>query len=230
MDCQRVKLTLSALQDGCVVEAERRELAAHLERCSDCSQHWDQLAMIRAAVRGIPKRPVPNHVSFALRAIASHEAEQRRRYTGLSGQVRKFHEVSSLWAHNLMRPLALPAAGGLASAVFLFSMVMTNFQGIYRQHSNDVPIAIATIPTVRTSMLDIANAEITVDVFVDENGRVIDFSFPEGYGGFSSSQMRRMLENNLVFTEFNPATTFGQPTAGWVRLKFKGRSQIDVKG
>jgi hypothetical protein len=230
MDCQRVKLTLSAFQDGRVVESERRAVAAHLSRCGDCSRYFSQLEAVRQSVRSMPRRPVPAHLAFSLRSIASREAARRRRYTGLRGRLQHVRDEFTLFANNLMRPLALPAAGGLASAVFLFSMVMTNFRGINTVHANDVPLAIATEPSVRAMLLDMADAEIFVDVFVDGQGRVIDFSFPEGYGSYNTSQMRRKLENSLVFTEFNPATTFGQPTSGWVRVKFRGRSEIDVKG
>jgi hypothetical protein len=107
---------------------------------------------------------------------------------------------------------------------------MTNFQGIVLQPANDIPIALATEPSVKNVLMDASEAEIIVDVFVDETGRVIDYSLPDGYGPLNTSQLRRKLENTVLFTEFSPATIFGQPTSGWVRVKYHGRSQIDVQG
>lgn len=231
MDCQQVRLLLSSFQDGCVVESERRAIGGHLARCGPCSQHLGQLEMVRQSMRAMPRRPMPSHLAFSLRSLASREAARRRYYAGFRGLVRIFAERAALFANNLMRPLALPAAGGLASAVFLFSMVMTNFQGIVRQHPNDVPLSFATEPSVRSVLFEMAeDAEITVDVLVDEQGRVIDYSFPDGYGNLDTAPMRRKLESTLLLTEFNPATTFGQPVSGWVRVKFTGRSEIVVKG
>lgn len=230
MDCQQTRLMLSALQDGCVVESERRLLLAHLKHCAACSLLQAELDMVRQSVRSVKSRPMPSHLAMSLRAMASREASRRRRYVDLRTWLRHFGEHAALSINNLMRPIALPAAGGLASAVFLFSMVMTNFQGIIVSHPNDVSIAIATVPSVRAMLLDMSEAEITVDVFVDEQGRVIDYSFPDGYGSANTASQRRKLENSLLFTEFTPATTFGMPTSGWVRVKFSGRSQIDVKG
>ncbi|MBI5281711.1 MAG: zf-HC2 domain-containing protein [Candidatus Solibacter usitatus] len=234
MDCQNVKSMLSALQDrdmsGLVPESEQLPLRRHLAGCRDCSLHAGQLDLVRHALRARPVRPMPAHLAFSLRAMASREAARRRRYATFNAWLRHRLDHISLSINNLMRPIALPAAGGLASAVILFSMVMTNFQGIVRDHHNDVPLAIATNPSMKALLLDVSDAEIAVDVFVDENGRVIDYSFPEGFGTDNTSEMRRKLENSLLFTEFNPATTFGQPTSGWVRVKFKSRSQIDVKG
>ena len=230
MECQQVKETLSAFQDGCVIESEQRAVAAHVRKCRDCAAHLDQLSAVRRSLRAMPRRPMPANLTLSLRAMASRESSLRRRYAGFSGWVKQQADHLSLFSNNLMRPIALPAAGGLASAVLLFSMVMTNFQGIVRQPLNDIPLGIATEPMVRSMMLDVSDAEFTVDLFVDEQGRVIDYSFPDGYGSMNTSQLRRKLENSLLFTEFIPATSFGQPTSGWVRVKFERGREIDVKG
>lgn len=231
MDCQHVKLMLSSLLDECLVDSERRTIAAHLARCGGCSQHLGQLELVRQSLRAAPRRPMPIHLIYSLRSLASREATRRRYYTGFRGVVRALGEHAALFAANLMRPFALPAAGGILSAVFLFCMVMTNFQGIIREHPNDVPLALATEPSVRSIPFDLAgDSEFTVDVLIDEQGRVIDYSFPDGFGSLSTASLRRYLESALLLTEFNPGTTFGQPVSGWVKVKFTGRSQIDVRG
>lgn len=231
MDCQQVKLTLSAFQDGRVLDAERREIEAHLTRCAHCSERLAQMEMVKYSVRTLPRRALPPHLVFALRSLASKEAARQRYYAGIRGAVRAARERASLWMSNLMKPVALPAAGGLVSAVFLFALVLTNLQGIVRQHVNDVPLAVVTTPTVKSVLYDLADdSEVTLDIFVDEQGRVIDYAFPEGHGTLGSHEMRRRLENTLLLTTFNPGTAFGQPVSGWVRVKFRGRSEIDVRG
>ncbi len=230
MDCQQIRLMLSAFQDGCVVESERRATEQHLARCPECSRMAAQMEMARQSVRSVPRLQPPVHLLYALRAMASREAAYRRRYAGFRGWLLGMYERLALFSNNLMRPLAVPAAGGLASAVFLFSMVMPNFYGIVHQHINDIPISISTETTVRSAFVELASgADVIVDVLVDDQGRVIDYSFPDGYGSMNTSRMRRLLENTLLLTDFNPATTFGQPITGWVRVKYHS-SQIDVKG
>lgn len=231
MDCQQVKLTLSAFQDGRVLDSERRDIEQHLAACDACAERYAQLELVRQSVRGLPRRPVPVHVVYALRSLASKEAARRRYYAGLRGALRAAGERASLWVNNLMRPVALPAAGGLVSAVFLFTLVLTNFQGIVRNHPDDVPLAVVTAPTVRSVLFDLSDdSEVTLDVFVDEQGRVLDFTIPESFGAGASHEMRRRLAATLLMTSFNPATAFGQPVSGWVRVKFRGRSGIDVRG
>jgi len=230
MDCQEVRTLISAMADGCVVDAERRDAMAHLEGCAECAGHARQIVEIRRRMKETPARPVPAELGLQLRVIASREAARRRTINGFAGQIKAWRAAFSFWANNLMRPLAVPAMGGLASAVVLFSMVMTNFQGIVRAHPQDVPTVLYTVASVRSSLdLALGPEEIAVDVFVDEQGRVIDYAFPSGYGRYNTASIRRGLENSLLFTQFHPATSFGKPTSGWVRVSFR-RSEIQVQG
>jgi len=41
--------------------------------------------------------------------------------------------------------------------------------------------------------------------------------------------LRHSIENSLLFTEFWPATNFGRPIAGTIRISFRS-SHIDVRG
>jgi anti-sigma factor RsiW len=229
MDCSNVRESLILLQDGWVTEADRRALDAHLSGCAECARLREQYAAVRSSLRALPRKPVPHNVSMALRVTASKEASRRRAYAGFFGRLNEVREHFQLHMNHLMRPLALPAAGGLLSAVFLFTAMMPNLFTA-RTKSWDVPIAIATDAQVKSStLLEMSEAEIFIDILVDENGRVIDYALPEGSGLPKSSLIRRRLENTLLFTEFNPATTFGRPVPGWVRVNFRG-IEIDVKG
>ena len=71
--------------------------------------------------------------------------------------------------------------------------------------------------------------DLLVDVSVDEYGRMIDYSIPQAYYLKSSPELRRHIENHLITMVFNPATSFGQPTSGRIRLWFR-TSRIDIKG
>jgi hypothetical protein len=165
-----------------------------------------------------------------LRSLASREAARRRRQVDLRARVRDVTERLTFWASGLMKPLALPAAGGLAAAVLLFVAVMTNFQGIISApQPGDVPTILATEAQLKSTLLDTAPEEINVDVLVDEQGRVIDYSLPKGLDLAARQELKRVIGSSLLFTQFHPATMFGQPTAGWVRVKFR-RTQVEVRG
>lgn len=229
MECSNVREKLILLQDGWVTESERRDVIHHVANCSRCAALQEQYAAVRSSVRALPRKPVPANVTMELRVMASREASRRRLYSGFMGRLRELRDHLEFQVNDLMRPIALPAAGGLLSAVFIFATMVPNLS-TDRTHTWDVPIAIATDAQVKSSsLLDMAEAEISIDILVDENGRVIDYALPEGSGLPKSSLIRRRLENTLLFTEFNPATTFGRPVVGWTRVTFRG-IEIDVKG
>jgi hypothetical protein len=56
-----------------------------------------------------------------------------------------------------------------------------------------------------------------------------DYSIPKAWHLKSSPELRRSIESHLITMVFNPATSFGQPTSGRIRLWFR-TSRIDIKG
>jgi len=230
MDCLQVQWMLSALLDGRIVESERRAVENHLASCAECGAQYAGLVNVQTALRAVPVRQVDRQLSLALRSLASREAARRRRQVDFRARVRDLAERLSFWANGLMKPLALPAAGGLASAVLLFMAVMTGFQGIISApQPGDVPTILATEAELKSTLLDTAPEEINVAVLVDEQGRVIDYSLPKGLDLAARQELKRALGNSLLFTQFHPATMFGRPTLGWVRVTFR-RTQLDVRG
>lgn len=229
MDCQQTKLMLGSLQDGRVLDSERFEITRHLRACPDCARHSEELRAVRSMVNALPAKPVPPSLALSLRVAASKEAQRRRLYAGIRGWFRQRAESFQLSVQNMMRPLALPAAGGLFSTFILFSAVLTNYQGIVREPTDDVPTILATGATMKSGLFsadDLTPEILTVDVLVDGQGRAIDFVLPPEMGP-NNKELNRRLAQALLFTQFEPATAFGQPTRTWVKISYR---RIDVKG
>jgi hypothetical protein len=107
---------------------------------------------------------------------------------------------------------------------------MTGFQGIISvPQPGDIPTVLATEAQLKSTLLDTAPDEISVEVLVDEQGRVIDYMLPRGLNLETRHELRRNIGKSLLFSQFQPATTFGQPTSGWVKVTFR-RTQLDVRG
>ena len=188
------------------------------------------LAAVRGALRSAPVRPVSRQLALALRIVASREAARRRRQVDLGTRVRYFGERLRLRVEPLMKPFALPAAGGLVTAMLLFFAVMASFQGIVAgPRPHDVPTVLATGPLLKSTLLDTVPDAISVYVLVDDQGRVIDYLPPQDLSAEAKKELRRVIGSSLLFTQFDPATTFGQPTAGWVRVTYRS-TQLDVRG
>jgi hypothetical protein len=136
---------------------------------------------------------------------------------------------------NLMRPLALPLAGGICSAVVLFSALVPTFTSTYAMDKTpsslwDVPTMLATQPMVKcTAPVAFDETEAVVDLTIDEQGRIANYTIVSTGPGHGTEQGRRNIENKLLFLGFWPATAFGKPIAGKVRVSF-GSSHVEVRG
>jgi hypothetical protein len=142
--------------------------------------------------------------------------------------------VRRFWS-EVAQPLVIPITGGTASAIVLFSMcVVPAYPLRARTIDNvppfDVPTMLTTLAEVRgTSPFVTSSDEVIVDVWVDGQGRMFDYAIVAGATVLASNELRRRLENVLLFTQFTPATEFGRPTASKLRLRL-GSSRVDVRG
>jgi hypothetical protein len=60
---------------------------------------------------------------------------------------------------------------------------------------------------------------------------MLTYTVPEGQVWQDDPETRRCIENILICTKFTPATKFGQPASGVVRISVGGGgSQLDVQG
>jgi hypothetical protein len=171
-------------------------------------------------IRELPPVEIPRDLAGRLQVLASHERARR--------VARWKHWCDRLKLHmdNLMRPLALPFAGGLLSALFLFGMLVPTMN-ISRNVQNDVPTPFYTGPSLEEmGPFAFSNEDLLVEFTVNEKGQIMDYSLPHGR---SLTKLDGNLANMVLFASFTPATLFGQPTSGKVIVSFR-RSLIVVRG
>lgn len=228
MECESVKRRVSAYLDGVVSSDERRLLKRHLNSCRECALESERYSQMRERLRLLPKRVPPADLTTRLRVVAS-----KVRMESFGGATRwtRWCDRMELSLRNLMRPLALPAVGGLCSAVFLFSIFVPMFKSAFAMSSTtDIPTMLSTQPMLRymAPVAFAANGDAVVDLHLNDQGQIVDFSIISAPGQ-QSDTLRRSIENSLLFTEFWPATTFGRGVASTIRIFFRS-SRIDVRG
>lgn len=177
------------------------------------------------ALRTLPRRVPPPGMTASLRVVASRE--QRRRVYGRSLE---FLDRLHLFFDNLMRPLALPFAGGVFSTLVLFSMWLVPLYPLRGSNTVDVPSILTTEAAVKlTAPVPFDDADdVIVDVTIDGDGRMVDYKIVSG-NPHDDAALRRSIAGVLLLTRFTPATSFGQPVEGRLRLSLRS-SHIDVKG
>jgi len=230
MNCRKVQRSLAAHRDGLLARYEEQEVASHLAKCRACGARLERLAYMRQALRALPPKTPPAHLSTSLRVLASRELADRAFDFGVGAFVSHWLQRTRIWADDMMRPVALPLAGGLLSAVVLFAILVPSFAVPEISAIDDVPTALSTEASVRElGPFDLSGEDIVLDITVNREGRVVDYSTPGVQGWANNLQTRRNVENMLLLTIFNPGTMFGQPSSGKVRILLR-RSEIDVRG
>jgi anti-sigma factor (TIGR02949 family) len=220
MECRTVRRKLSVYLDNAASEETRRAMKAHLNRCHECALEWEQFGFVRESLRGLAPKAAPEDLKSRILVAWSRE---RARGLDRVSRWTQWRNRAELFLKNLMRPLALPFAGGLASAVVLFSMLVPSFT-MYRG-TGDVSSGLFTDPAI-TGMAPIGftYGDAEVDLRIDDQGRIVNYSIVSG-----GAPVSRSIENSLLFTQFKPATAFGMPVAGTIRLSFRS-SRIEVRG
>jgi hypothetical protein len=213
--------------DNTVPAQERRMLKRHLNGCRQCSLESERYSELREKLRSLPKRIPPVELTTRLRVVAS---KVRMESFGGAGSWSRWRDRVELYLRNLMRPLALPAAGGLCSAVFLFSTLVPTFKSAFVLNApGDIPTTLSTEPMLKyAAPIAFTDRDAVVDLQLDDQGRIVDFTIVSAPGQ-QNENVSRHIKNHLLFTEFWPATTFGRGVAGTIRISFRN-NRIDVRG
>jgi len=230
MKCSTAKRIIPAYLDNAMPEEERRELRSHLRNCRPCADSCDRTARVRGAVRSLPKPEIPGVLATRLLMLASQEHSRR------IGIARSWWKRWMNRFSDMMKPIAVPLAGGIGAAVLLFSA----FIPLYGrpQSSADVPCVVFTQPILeRTGPIGFppAPGDAVVDLNIDQQGRIVSYTIIESSG--PADAVRRSIENSLLFTRFQPARLAPNscpecavPMSGTVRMVFRGSSQVEVRG
>ena len=227
MNCDKVRKTLSiALGRGL---GAFDGISEHLAQCRECSDYARELSVVRGELRNLPMRLPPARLVTQLQVLASREHLRRISRGTLRAMVHFWAAELRFAFDNLMRPFALPFAGGLLSALFLFTMLAPGLP-THRQTSNDVLLSgIFGQSQAKFDALPpwgLGEDDVVVLVSLDKDGSVMDYStIPSNV----NAKMRNDIANMILFTKFQPATEFGMPVASTLLVSFR-RDSINVKG
>lgn len=235
MSCETVRPLIASLVDRQLsvgaAEEQREEVLEHLAECRACSAEYKAAHWQRTALRSVAAAAVPTRLTDQLRVLASHE--QARQLTRITWRARwqTFCDRVVLRLENLMRPFALPMAGGLVSALLMFGVLIPSVS-YSRTKTLEPPSPVFTepdgkvvgegeFPKLESADQPAGEARVVVLLQIDDHGRVRDYHVTQGV-------MTPEVQNFILFSVFTPATMFGKPTWGQVQAVFgsdnEGRS------
>jgi hypothetical protein len=231
MSCENVKKRISLLLDRRLNADERDSVLAHLERCRSCAGELADIQHLRSTMRAIASPPVPPELTARLRVTASHHRASVARRRDYRARIKHLGMRIRLAFDNVMRPVAVPLAGGLFSsfACFLFLIPSLSFQhnyGLEPPIFHPVPEIVAgftdpdgSIVGAKDAKLEWGSAlvtrdEVSLTMVVDPNGQVMDWNV------YGIDELTPEMKQFILFSKFIPATNSGQPAWGLKQLVF----------
>ena len=224
MNCHRARSLFSSYLDGAVTGRQMQAVSEHLGECAACRTEYAAWQRTQRMVASLGQKPAPPELGLRLRVALSQAVAQRNQRRWQGWQVR---------LQNLADAFMLPATAGLISALIFFG-VLIGFMAMPEHLSaarDDVPTLLYTPPRLQAMPADpglqsATNAEpLVLEALVDANGRVQDYRILSGPA--DKSRLEPQLNNIMIFTTFQPATTFGVPTPGRAVISF---AKINVGG
>lgn len=194
------------------------------ERMELAGQDLNSDEGLRKALASLPVRTTPPGLTTSLRVIASRERQRMLGRSTFGRMFNQWYERLSLSMTNGMRPLALPFAGGVFSAVALFSMWLVPTYPMRATAGFEVPKP----STPSLSPWDLY-VDMVLEVNVDDQGHMVDYTVVSGgAGALQDPAVRRQLEEFLD-TTFVPGAPRTRTKAGKIRIPVF-TSSIIVKG
>ncbi|MEO8097754.1 MAG: hypothetical protein ABI811_08635 [Acidobacteriota bacterium] len=192
----------------------------------DLNQLIENDYVLSQAMRSMSRAASPPGMTTSLRVLASRERARMLRQRNLASRVLAWRDRAHLLLENIMRPFAVPLAGGVFSTLALFSMwVAPMYPVLAHSGGADVPTVLTTLAQVKDlAQVGMGQADVVVDIYLDDRGNMVDYKVISG-GNLMLKESRRNLENLLVFTRYIPATSFGKPMPAKMRMGF-----INLKG
>jgi len=223
--CTRVRAQFSDYLDGDLTGIAMQSMAEHLKSCRDCAADFGVWRQMQRSLAGLGPVRAPADLGLRIRVALSQE------------HARTPKNILAIWKvrwQNTVAPLLLQASAGFASAVVLIgtmAFLIGAFAAPEPAAARDEPIGMVSSPhwlysTLETDAGTVSRkgSPVTVEVFVDAQGRVYDY---EIVSGPADPATRAGLETLLLTSVFQPATTYGQPVRGVALLTFSG---VSVQG
>ena len=201
------------LDDRCMPEA-RKAIRYHLSFCEVCQEQLEQWQSVQEQLRALPRRQVSAELALRLRVQLSQRLHR--------------NPLSHLWVRleNALKPLLIPATGGVLTAVICFFLFMGS-EVVPITNIPDVSVQVVTPARVQElAPMDFNTGDngLVVVTQINAHGRVKGYRVLSGQG---SPELMQRLDRMIYFSVYQPATMFGKPTDGEVVLSLR---RITVRG
>lgn len=222
--CGSVRPVMWDYVEGGLDEVDRIGIGYHLQECPECELRRKEVRSLRTGLRQLPVLQVPPIVATRLNVIASRERSRRAVRHDIQSWFTELRSRVQLIIDNLLRPLAVPAAGGILASSLCFGAIMNNLH-VHPQWDNDVPIGISSdVDFAEISPFSSGSQDIKVLLSLDANGNVTDYA-PQG-ASVTHDEIQQ-IGNLVLYSTFTPAIRGGRRVSS---KRYWLASHISVRG
>jgi len=231
MNCQQARRYLPGYLDGAIASHEHSNVRSHLEVCPECRHELESFRRLSVCMANVQRTSAPPDLAWRIRVQAS----QARTW---SGRMRQAWSRAAVTFENIFRPLAVPATGGIVTAVVVFALVVQNvLLGVPVGFvPNDLPLNLVqpaqleslapfALPGIVTTGDKSDSGRLVLEATLNSQGEVVSYTI---LSGPSDATVQRQLDQILLFSRFRPRLSYGRPTDGGRVLI--GFSEVRVRG
>jgi hypothetical protein len=232
MTCSEAEKRLPGYLDGAIDPRDHARVREHLKSCSTCVRQVEHYRLLSTYLANVEPIQAPPDLAVRIRVRASQE----RTFWGRAG---RSWSRALLAFENIVGPLAVPATGGLLTALAVFVLVVQNMlvglpMGGFVP--NDLPLDLVQpaqleslapfpVPGVVAAAGQHDSGALLLQATLNDHGEVV---FYEILSGPSDNVVRRQIDQVLLFSRFRPQLSFGLPmNGGRVLISF---SEVRVRG
>ena len=188
----------------------REAVDSHLSMCRDCGRSFADVSSLRTGFRHLPTQAVPPLLNTRLKVIASRERSRQLLRLNPAAWLHDQLDRFLLSFDRFLRPYAVPATGGLLASCLCFSLIAHSLQlRPYLAGDFDMPIGIySEIAIDDVSPFSLSGKDVTVQVTVDANGNVANYSTLNGTR--PTTEEFESIGGFLLYSTFTPAMRDGQ--------------------
>ena len=216
MTCWRAKRRIAEYVDRRLQATEHSRVATHLAECQSCSLEFEQVSLVRSTLAELPVALAPARLRNALQVRAS---QQRRRISDHDGS--RLQELLSGWKlrlDQLMRPLTIPATGGVLSSFILFGALALTIGTTTRGVTYEVPVMYADHMNANLVPMELRSS-VVLNMILDGNGRITDYSVQDASASYVGNPMR-LQSNNISLPAFSTVLAVAHPVTRDISIKF----------
>lgn len=215
MTCFSIKRHSTAFVDGRLRKREYSRITAHLQECDSCANYIHEIRILRSHLQSLPVPKASDNLAVKLRIIASREKQALAETRG--SRLRRIWNRWKFRIDDLMRPLTIPATGGLISSMLLFATLALTITSTTSAVAYDVPVIYQD--QVGPNLVPVSvNSDVTLNMSLDGKGHIQDYFVRDGAASFIGDPAR-LSYRNIALPQFPSVLALTHPVTGDISIR-----------